>query len=168
MPDYRVFVSYSRRDAALVGPLVQLLRITGEPVFRDTDSIPPGCRWRAILTEAIDGCEMFLVFWCRHSSASTEVKAECAQAMQRNKSLVPVLLDDTKLAPELAEYETIDLRRVLGGHVEDEVLVQEPGNFKMATRREWRLQIPDKVALLEGAQFLQSRLEKLAADSPVN
>jgi TIR domain len=164
MPEHRVFVSYSRKDAELVGPLVQLLRMTGEPVFLDTDSIPPGCRWRAVLTDAIDGCEMFLVFWCCHSSASVEVKKECSQALELRKRLVPVLLDDTQLSPELAEYQTIDLRRVLDGHDEVPVDVRVPGTFKMTTRREWRLRIPSEQLLLAAARHLSACLERMAPD----
>jgi hypothetical protein len=116
MPDYRIFVSYSRTDAWIVLPLVELLRVTGDSIFRDADGIPPGSRWRAVLTAAIDGCETFLLFWCCHSSASPEVKKEFDQAIEGKKTIVPVLMDETPLTPELAEFQAIDVQGVMGGH----------------------------------------------------
>jgi hypothetical protein len=85
MNEYRVSVSYSRTDSEIVGPLIQLLRIMDDRVFRDVDNIPAGSRWRTILTNAIDACEMLLVFWCCHSSNSVHVKKKCDQALVGSK-----------------------------------------------------------------------------------
>jgi hypothetical protein len=165
MAEYRIFVSYSRTDLEIVGPLVQLLRVTADQIFQDIDNIPPGGRWRAILTGAIDGCEAFLLFWCRHSANSTEVKNEYDQALKSDKRIVPVLLDETDLPVPLAEYQAIDLRQVLGGHKEGYVETEAyipgvtSGYDSKKIVRQWKLLIPDG-SLLHGAWYLKDRLGK--------
>lgn len=117
MSNWSVFMSYSRHDAALVGPLTQLLRITGGAVFRDLDSIQPGTKWRVAISSAIDSCETFLLFWCAHSLRSQEIRAEYEQAIALSRPVIPVLLDRSELPEELAEYQTIDLSIALGDHL---------------------------------------------------
>lgn len=118
MQDHRIFVSYSRKDAAIVTPLVQMLRLGGSGVFRDIDHIPPGVKWRAVLIEAVDSCELLVLFWCCHSSTSAEVEKEYTQAVKAGKLLTPVLLDETPLNAALAEYQVINMRGLFGRHVE--------------------------------------------------
>ncbi len=62
------------------------------------------------MTDAVDSSEIFLLFWCVHSANSTEVEKEYTQAMQSEKRLTPILLDDTPLKPALSEYQVIDMR----------------------------------------------------------
>ncbi|MBL8821273.1 MAG: toll/interleukin-1 receptor domain-containing protein [Planctomycetia bacterium] len=108
--DYHIFVSYSRNDSEIVTPLVQMLRLSGTGIFRDTDHIRPGTRWRTVLIEAVENCQLLLLFWCHHAATSAEVKREYTQALQQGKLLSPVLLDDTPLTAEMAEFQAIDMR----------------------------------------------------------
>ena len=108
--EYAIFVSYSRRDGDIVTPLVQMLRLSGTGVFRDLDHIRPGTKWRTVLIDAVDSCELVLLFWCHHSAGSAEVRKEYTQALQGGKLLTPVLLDDTPLSTTLSEYQAIDMR----------------------------------------------------------
>jgi hypothetical protein len=117
MTEHRIFVSYSRKDSAIVTPLVHLLRLGGSGVFRDVDHILPGIKWRAVLIGAVESCELLVLFWCCHSSRSVEVEKEYKQALTSGKLLAPVLLDDTPLTAELAEYQAIDMRGLFGDHV---------------------------------------------------
>lgn len=109
----RVFVSYSRQDSELIGPLVGLMRTIGADTFRDLDSIPPGKRWRPAIAESIAASDLFLIFWCRHSEVSPEVRSECNQALAANITIVPALLDSTALSEDLAEFQALDLRPLL-------------------------------------------------------
>jgi len=105
-----IFVSYSHRDAALVRPVVALLRASEAQVFRDADSLRPGKKWRDQLATAIRESEIVLVFWCHHAHGSEEVRKEYLAARGQDKDLLPVLIDDTPLPQELAEYQFIDFR----------------------------------------------------------
>ncbi len=113
----RTFVSYSHDDAALVTPVVRLLRVQNPDVFQDVDSIRPGKKWRSEIEAAITGATLLIVFWCRHAKESTEVEAEWRAALRLEKDLLPILLDATPLADELADYEWINFQGLAGaGH----------------------------------------------------
>ena len=114
MPGHRIFVSYSREDAAFVQPVVKLLRVAPAFVFLDSDSIQPGQQWRTVLEQAISDANLVLVFWCRHSGQSPEVAREYQAALGAAKDIVPVLLDATPLPKPLTEYQWIDFRTIAG------------------------------------------------------
>jgi hypothetical protein len=84
----QVFVSYSHHDASLVTPVVRLLRSTNDFVFQDSDSIRPGTKWREALTAAIEQANLVVVFWCLHSSQSTEVEREYRSALEARKDVL--------------------------------------------------------------------------------
>ena len=105
-----VFISYSRSDRNIVAPIVELMRVTGIRVFRDEDSIAPGKRWRIMIAESLSAAKTAVVFWCAHSAGSDAVKLEYKTAIELNKDVVPILLDDTALNDELREYQWIDFR----------------------------------------------------------
>jgi hypothetical protein len=163
MTESSVFISYSRRDTEVVIPLVQIVRAAGGGVFRDAESIPPGARWRAVIAGAISGCDTFLLFWCAHSSTSAEVKSECNQAIDLGKPIVPILLDHTPLAGQLAEFHGIDMRGVLGDHREEEITkeVPIPGLNGPAGSRKVRERVlirPEPIQYLKGGLQLWERL----------
>lgn len=115
-PVSHVFVSYSRRDACIVTPIVQIMRAVGVGVFHDIDSIPFGKRWRPVIEDSIHNATIVLVFWCAHSCESVEVRKEWELAIHAEKAVVPVLLDDTPLIEQLAEFQALDLRSAVPRH----------------------------------------------------
>lgn len=110
---YSVFISYSRRDKAIVAPLTNLMRLGGGQVFRDADSIAPGKRWSLVIADSITNAKVFVVFWSRHSSTSSAVKDEISHAINQAKNVVPVLLDDTPISGDLAQYQWLDFRPLI-------------------------------------------------------
>ena len=111
-----IFVSYSHQDVDLVRPVVGLLRATEDLVFQDLDSIKPGSRWRREIEEALYAAQLFVLFWCYHSSRSAEVRKEYELALTTGKDVLPVLLDTTPLPQQLNEFQWVDFRH-LGGSV---------------------------------------------------
>src|SRR5262245_27517854 len=105
-----IFISYSHLDSDLVGPVVALLRASKALVFRDVDRLEPGKKWREQLDKALSECTTLVLFWCSHRCASEEVKKEYTAAIARQKDLLPLLIDDTPLPPNLAQYQYIDFR----------------------------------------------------------
>lgn len=114
----RVFVSYSRRDEQIVTPIVQIMRAVGMGVFQDIDSIPFGKRWRPVIELSIQRATVVVVFWCDHARGSVEVRKEWEQAIRDDKSVVPMLLDNTPLEGELADFQSVDLRALAATHCE--------------------------------------------------
>jgi TIR domain len=146
---FRIFVSYSRHDARLVGPVVQLLRATRGVVFQDVDSLHVGRLWRPQINEAIRQAHLVAVFWCWHSNASSEVRKEYKSAIARRKEVMPplpdvmpVLLDSTPLPKSLGGFHGIDFRVVGEGehamHRQSNVL-HPPGwqTWTERLREEW-------------------------------
>jgi|SRR6185295_938850 len=107
-----VFLSYSRRDAGIVTKLSMFIRAVGASPWRDEDGIAPGTRWRVSITSTIQNCDRMLVFWCRHSRGSQEVRKEYQQAIDLNKILVPVRLDRSIIPRPLSEFHAIDIRKL--------------------------------------------------------
>lgn len=106
-------ISYSRADQAQVRALVSLLkaglRDVERAVFWD-EQFEPGESWFDQLKAHIDASPQLFVFWCDHSNSSEQVRREFTYALTKKKRVVPVLLDDTPLAVELAPIHGIDLR----------------------------------------------------------
>jgi len=115
-PPRRLFASYSRRDGRHVAQIVQLLRVTGAPVFRDQENIAPGKRWRTEISDALASADTVLLFWSRNAHDSSEVRAEYEHAISLGKDVVPVLLDDAPLAGQLREFQYIDFSELFLPH----------------------------------------------------
>lgn len=116
MPDHssNVFVSYSHSDASLVAPVVKLLRVNKSMVFQDIDDIRPGKKWREEIANALAKSDLVVVFWCHHANRSDEVSKEWKVAIEQDKDLLPLLLDNTPLPSELSKFQWIDFRDVVG------------------------------------------------------
>lgn len=126
-----VFVSYSHDDVALVTPIVKLLRLNKTLIFQDMDSIELGRRWREQASRALAEARLIVLFWCVHSSRSSEVESEYRSALKTGKDLLPVLLDATPLPAELSEFQWIDFRGTVGANHANEVI---PPAAPMSTR----------------------------------
>jgi hypothetical protein len=86
------------------------MRATRGLVFQDVDSLMVGERWWPQIEQALRACRLVVVFWCAHSERSAYVAKEYRSALSCNKSLLPVLLDETPLPDDLAEYHGLDFR----------------------------------------------------------
>ena len=108
--NYRFFVSYSHNDRLFVEAITDLLKITGITVFRDKENIPLGTPWRQFVEDALKAADTAIVFWSGHSAESPEVQNEYKRAISLRKKVVPVMLDNTPLPADLAEYNGLDLK----------------------------------------------------------
>lgn len=156
----RIFISYSSRDAIIIEPMVNLMKLSECDIFRDTDSIKPGKLWRAEIVSAIEHCDILVLFWCCHSSISKEVSKEYKKALRLRKSIVPVLLDDSKLPTAVKKFQWIDMRIIFGKervHLTD---VPEHGFFPdlLKSEKELKLLKPDQNLLLRSSKFLKHSL----------
>jgi hypothetical protein len=102
-----VFISYSHRDREIVSAAARLLRSGGATVFQDIADIKPGTRWKAALFQALDQCERVMVFWSSAAASSEWVEREWRSALEANKQIVPMLLDDTPLPPPLSDFQGV-------------------------------------------------------------
>lgn len=77
----RIFVSYSRRDTAVIEKFYRMQQLVGDDVFVDIHSILPGSDWQQALREAIQSADIFMLFWSPHSATSTHVRDEWQYAL---------------------------------------------------------------------------------------
>jgi hypothetical protein len=103
----KVFISYTRSDLNRAQELEQALRAHGVSVWRDQHNLYGGDRWPKKLGEAIADCDAMLLLWSAHSAASHFVEFEWTTALALKKTIIPLLLDETKLPPALAAINGI-------------------------------------------------------------
>lgn len=102
----KIFVSYRRKDASHVAGRLRdrLVNEFGEPnIFFDVDSIDPGQRFAEVISERLGEAEVVLVLigpnWQPELLARPDdyVRLELAEALDQQKRVVPVLVDDGAL-----------------------------------------------------------------------
>ena len=91
-----VFVSYSHEDNGLVFPEIRWLQDQGFNVWFD-EGISPGNVWRDELADAIDRCGLFLFFVTPASVASRNCQRELGYALDSDKQVLAVHLEETTL-----------------------------------------------------------------------
>ena len=135
----RLFVSYAREDKKLVSILVSIMRLTGGDIFHDED-ILPGQKWEPVIWSSLDTASVVMLCWCTHAAKSEWVEREYSKAVDTEKSVVPVILDDTPLPEKLAQYQWIDARE-LGDHtaLQDKIGFAGLGLAYAGQRREGKI-----------------------------
>jgi len=98
----KVFISYSRRDAAVVESIVSQLEAEGFEVWFDREEIKPGKQWRKQIVEGIDTAEAFVLNLSPDSGASVNVLKELNLAEESlDPFILPVMLKDMKIPDEM-------------------------------------------------------------------
>ena len=107
-----IFISYRRDDCqAQANGLNDGLchRFPGAEVFIDVDSIPPGVDFEEHIQRSIEGCDVVLVLigdnWLDRDASGRRriddpddfVRLEVAAALEREKTLIPVLVEDARM-----------------------------------------------------------------------
>jgi serine/threonine protein kinase len=105
-PAHSLFVSYSRRDAAQVEPLVRSLQVRGINVWIDRQDIQPGQAWAREIVRGLRSARVFLLFCSKNSMSSDNVQNEVYLANQERKPIVAALLDDSPFSDDVALFLT--------------------------------------------------------------
>lgn len=93
--DRRIFVSYSRRDQAVVLPLVDRLRQAGFQPWLDQRSIPVSVPWLEEIRHAVRSSVLFLIIESPHWRASTNCRREAAMAHEFAKPILTIAASET-------------------------------------------------------------------------
>jgi hypothetical protein len=108
-----LFVSYSRRDSAIVDRLVDKLAAARIQTWIDRGGIIGGTTWTESLVDAIRGATAVLVAISPDAVDSIDVGKEIAVAVDAKRPLLPVLVRPTtdlkRLAYHLTSVQRIDL-----------------------------------------------------------
>jgi S-DNA-T family DNA segregation ATPase FtsK/SpoIIIE len=96
-----VFVSYSHADSQQVFPEIARLHSEGYHIWFD-EGIDPGNEWPDEIADALTNSSVFLVFVSPRSAASRNVKNEINFALNNDKPILAVHLEETKLPSGLS------------------------------------------------------------------
>ncbi len=88
-----IFISYSRKDAERIRPLVERWRAAGWTVFQDRDT-PTRARWRDVIEHELAAAGCVVTVWTSNSVNSEWVRKETQVAYEEGK-LISVRLDAT-------------------------------------------------------------------------
>ena len=89
-----VFISYSRKDKEFIKDLVSDLEKSAFSAWVDWDDIPKTARWREEIREGIEGAHTFIFIISGASVTSDECKKEIDYAIDKNKRVIPVMLEE--------------------------------------------------------------------------
>ncbi|MCV7282725.1 toll/interleukin-1 receptor domain-containing protein [Mycolicibacterium flavescens] len=107
-----VFISYSSRDADVVGHLAGALRRGHHDLWMDDELSGGDAWWRAILGKIRD-CDVFLAALSQNMLASKACQAEMRYALALGKPILPVLVGpvDSMRTNPLAGMQVIDFQQ---------------------------------------------------------
>lgn len=105
------FISYSRADSEFALELAKELRSSGFYIWLDQLDIPTGVRWDDEVERALLACDIFMVILTPDSIASNNVKDEIGYAIDSNKRILPVLLENAVLPFRLRRFQYVDFTK---------------------------------------------------------
>ena len=102
------FLSYSREDSAFVVRLASDLRAKGAHVWLDQFDIPIGERWDNSIENALRGASRMIVVLSPTSVASPNVLDEVSFALEKGKTVLPVLSEACEIPFRLRRLQYVD------------------------------------------------------------
>lgn len=91
-----IFISYSRKDTAVVNQFVNKLTEAGYSVWIDREGIYSGDQFKAKIVKAIRDSSIVLYFSSANSNASEWTVKEISYSLKKGKTIIPIRLDDTE------------------------------------------------------------------------
>lgn len=92
---YDIFISYSRKDGAIVQSVADRLKAEGYACWMDVNGIESGDVFKRVLVQAIKESKIVVFFSSANSNNTEWTVKEINIAVQLKKPIIPVLLDDT-------------------------------------------------------------------------
>ena len=106
MKKYDVFISYSRKDKAIVDEIRQLLDANSITYWLDIEKIRMGSEFMGDIVDAIEKSDLVLFISSVNSNASHNVAKEISIADKFKKTILPVRIDDAPYS-SVIEYDLI-------------------------------------------------------------
>ncbi|MDC7999849.1 TIR domain-containing protein [Aequorivita todarodis] len=106
-----IFFSYSRSDSEFVLNLAKNLRKAGANIWLDQLDIKPGNRWDSSIEKALEASQTLLVILSCASVKSHNVMDEVSYALEEQKTVVPVLLEECDIPFRLRRLQYADFSK---------------------------------------------------------
>ena len=97
-----IFISYSRKDTAIVDQFVNRLTEAGYRVWIDREGIYSGDQFATSIVEAIENSKILLFFSSANSNASEWTVREIYYALSEHKTIIPIKIDTAKYDKRVA------------------------------------------------------------------
>lgn len=111
----QVFMSYSRRDEAVMRRVTDFLRGQGIKIWVDNEKLVPGTPvWEEAIEKAVSSCHAVVVLCSPDSKSSEWVRREVTLADQHNKRVFPILMrgsEATSISLRLTGRQYVDIRQ---------------------------------------------------------
>ena len=118
---YDVFISYSRKDAAVVNSFVKSMTSAGYTIWMDIDGIETGDEFKKKIVSAIKESQVFVFFSSKVSNVSPWTVKEVNVAVNLKKTIIPIKLDnavyDDSILFDLAGLDYIQCNKGRGDSV---------------------------------------------------
>ena len=105
----QLFLSYARTSENFAKDLREWLLGAGFNVWLDVRDIGAGL-WETQVRQNVAGSDAVLVILTPDSVKSAQVRKEWELARATNKIIIPILLKECEVPPELKTYQWIDFR----------------------------------------------------------
>lgn len=102
------FFSYSRDDSDFVSNLAKDLRSAGEKIWLDQLDITPGSHWDTSIENALNSSDKVIIVLSKTSVASKNVMDEVMYAIEKNKIVIPLLLEECDVPFRLSRLQHVD------------------------------------------------------------
>jgi tetratricopeptide (TPR) repeat protein len=109
----KLFLSYSRKDAARAQRFAEWLEREGHDVWRDDDDIGGGASFSSEIEKALNDSDAVIVLWSADSVQSAWVRDEAGFGRDARK-LIPMSLDGTEPPLGFRQFQSIDFSKWKG------------------------------------------------------
>ncbi|MDP4199849.1 MAG: TIR domain-containing protein [Bacteroidota bacterium] len=106
-----VFISYSRSDSSQALELLDVLRSNGIDTWIDRTGIEGSSSWGSEIAKAIEDCGTLLLLLSPRSVSSRHVEREVMLAFEREKRILPVILEPVEI-PISIRYQLAGLQHL--------------------------------------------------------
>ncbi len=106
----KVYLLYAQEDLSFVAELYKALKIAPYRIIWDQKAIQVGDHIEAKRNQLFKESDDIVVVISKHSLSSEESRAAISKAINLNKRILPVLIDDSELPDELKEIKYADFR----------------------------------------------------------
>lgn len=111
---HQVFISYSRKDEEIVGTIKAILDEYQIPYWIDKEGIFSGENYKEVIVDAIEVAKVVIFVSSASSNDSINVIRELGYAVQQQKTIIPILLDDAQYAKsirlDIADIDQIEYK----------------------------------------------------------
>lgn len=111
----KIFISYSHNDRPHAKKLASELKSAGAEVYVDYKGTKPGDSFPRRIEKALEWCDTLILLWTKEAQESHWVEKEWHYALNKQKRIIPCLVDGTELSPLLSTTQYFDFREIGAG-----------------------------------------------------